>query len=272
VGYSKEETIPLLEAGYINMADAGSGPSGEALKTDGGVSPAGGGAVKGTKGSKLGAGDVVGGSLMTVVMRNEFYRNNFRSLTRIVIVEAAIIVMLMITFISYINIVRSQDHYFATTADGRIMNLIPPEYANMSPSALLSWSAQTASEVMTFGFHDCQRRLEYSSRHFTKHGWETFSSALIKSRIIESITALQQVVSAEPRSAPILVEQGVFKGKYRWVVKLPLKVTYQSGAESRIDNPDVTMVIDRVSQLENPSGVGIEQWILTEPSDSAKGE
>jgi intracellular multiplication protein IcmL len=252
------------------MADAGNVPSGEPLKSDGGASSAAGGAVKGAKSSKAGANDIVGGPLMTVVMRNEFYRNNFRNLTRIVIVEAAIIVMLIITFISYINIVKSQDHYFATTADGRIMNLMPNEYANMSPSALLSWSAQTASEVMTFGFHDYQRRVEYSSRHFTKHGWETFSDALKKSRIIESITALQQVVSAEPRSAPILVAESIVNGKYRWKVKLPLKVIYQSGSESRVDNPDVTMVIDRVSQLENPDGVGIEQWILTD--DSGKGD
>jgi intracellular multiplication protein IcmL len=255
------------------MADAASGSSGELLKTDGGLSPA---TAKGTSPAaatkaKAGGratdapGDVVGGPLMTVVVRNEFYRDGFRNLIKIAIVEAAIIVALIITFIAYIDTVKAQDHYFATTQDGRIMNITPLEYPNMGTSALLSWAAQSASEVMTFGFHDYQRRLQYSVRHFTRHGWETFAAALQKSRIIESITALQQVVSAEPRSAPIILQETVSNGKYRWVVKLPLKVTYQSGAESRIDNPDVTLVIDRVPQLENPNGVGIEQWITTQP-------
>ncbi|MBU6475819.1 MAG: DotI/IcmL family type IV secretion protein, partial [Alphaproteobacteria bacterium] len=95
------------------------------------------------------------------------------------------------------------------------------------------------------------------------HGWETFASALQQSRIIESIVALNQVVSAVPRSAPILTQEGVFRGKYRWIVQLPLAVTYQSGTNGRTDDMNVTLVIDRVPSLENPSGVGIEQWIAT---------
>jgi intracellular multiplication protein IcmL len=118
---------------------------------------------------------------------------------------------------------------------------------------------------MTFGFHDYQRRLQYSSRHFTRHGWETFATALQKSRIIESMQAQQQVASAEPRSAPVLIQEGVFNGKYRWVVDLPLSVKYSSGAEMRTDEMSVRLVIDRVPSLENPSGVGIEQWIATQP-------
>ena len=245
------------------MADAGSGASGEPLNNSGGASAAGTKAKAG-KPAEAAAGDgVVGGPLMTVVVRNEFYRDGFRNLIKIAIVEAAIIVALIITFIAYIDTVKGQDHYFATTADGRIMQMSPLESPNMSDSALLSWTAQAASEVMTFGYHDYQRRLQNSSRHFTRHGWETFTSALTKSRIIESIQALQQVVSAEPRSAPLIIQETISNGKYRWVVKLPLKVTYQSGAETRVDTPDVTLVIDRVASLENSNGVGIEQWIST---------
>ncbi len=203
---------------------------------------------------------------MTVVVRNEFYRDGFRNLIRIAIAEAVIIVLLLLTFISYMNAAKAQNHYFATTADGRIMQLVPLELPNMGTSALLSWAAQAGTEVMTFGFHDYQRRLQYSSRHFTRHGWETFAAALQKSRTIESMQAQQQVASAEPRSAPVLIQEGVFSGKYRWVVDLPLTVKYQSGGDQRTDNIMVRLVIDRVPSLENPSGVGIEQWIATQPN------
>lgn len=209
------------------------------------------------------AAEVAASPLMTVVVRNEFYRDGFRNLMRIAIAEAIIIVVLLASFISYMNTFRSQDHYFATTADGRIMQLLPLDRPNMNTSALMSWAAQAGTEVMTFGFHDYQRRLQYSSRHFTRHGWETFAAALQKSRIIESVEASQQVVSATPRSAPILVREVVFNGKYRWVVNLPLAVKYQSGTSARTDNLMIQMVIDRVPSLENPSGVGIEQWIAT---------
>ncbi len=257
------------------MADIGIEPS----KGDGGsISPAApsvsakkadtrpaGAAAKPKTGKQAdgGAADAAGGPLMTVIVRNEFYRDSFRKMMGVAVLEAVTILALLITLVSYINGAKSQDHYFATTADGRIMQLVPLELPNMGTSALLSWAAQAGSEVMTFGFHDYQRRLQYSSRFFTRHGWDTFTAALQQSRVIESVETLQQVVSAQPRSAPILTQEGMFNGKYRWVVDLPLTVKYQSGQNSRIDNLVVKLVIDRVPSLENPNGVGIEQWVAT---------
>ena len=226
------------------MVDAGSGLPNESSRGDGGsVMPAAGSthdrkggmpdrqaAAKTKSAAKqpdAGTSEVIGGPLMTVVVRNEFYRDGFRNMMRLAIAEAIIIALLLLMFISFVNAAKSQDHYFATTADGRIMQLVPLELPNMGTSALLSWAAQAGTEVMTFGFHDYQRRLQYSSRHFTRHGWETFATALQKSRIIESMQAQNQVASAEPRSAPILIQEGVFNGKYRWVVDLPLAVKYQ---------------------------------------------
>ena len=204
------------------------------------------------------------GPLMTVIVRNEFYRDGFRNMMRMAIAEAVIIVGLILTFIVYMNATKPQDHYFATTADGRIMQLVPLNLPNMNTSALMSWVAQSSTEIMTFGFHDYQRRMQQSSRHFTRHGWESFTNALQKSRIIESIEANQQVVTAQPRSAPVLIQEGVFNGKYRWVVDLPLTVSYQAGTGTRVDTLVVRLVIDRVPSLENPNGVGIEQWIATQ--------
>ncbi len=200
-------------------------------------------------------------ALMTVVVRNRFYRDGFRNMMRIAIVEAVIIIALILTFVSYMYVTQPKDHYFATTADGRIMKLVPLNLPNMSTSALMSWVVQSSTEVMTFGYHDYQRRLQQSSRHFTRYGWETFTNALQRSRIVESVEALRQVVTAKPRSAPILVQEGVFNGKYRWVVDLPLEVSYKATTSGRTDNLMVRMVIDRVMSLENPNGVGIEQWI-----------
>jgi intracellular multiplication protein IcmL len=225
---------------------------------------------KGKAASKAGAGGEGSpempptGPLVTVITRNEFYRDGFRNMIRIAILEAFIILGLILAMIVHVKTSQPVDRYFATTADGRIMQLIPLDKESISQSALMSWVAQAASETMTFGYHDYQRRLQQSSRHFTRRGWESFTTALQKSRIIESITATQQVVTAEPRSAPILKQRGVFNGKYRWIVDLPLRVSYRAGTMSRTDSLNVTLVIERVPSLENPNGVGIEQWIATQ--------
>ncbi|MGM0422111.1 MAG: DotI/IcmL/TraM family protein, partial [Pseudomonadota bacterium] len=159
------------------------------------------------------------------------------------------------------NIHEGRDRYFATTADGRILQLVPLDQPNMSSAALMSWVSQAATEVMTFGFHDYQRRLQEASRHFTRRGWESFTTALQRSRIIESVETLQQVVTATPRSAPVLLQEGVFNGRHRWVVKLPLTVTFKSGNKTQSTNLEVTITIERVPTLESPNGVGIESWI-----------
>lgn len=205
--------------------------------------------------------EALAGPLVSVVTRNEFYRDGFRNMMRLAVLEGIIIIGLILAIIVYMTTAKPNDRYFATTADGRIMQLVPLDRPNMNVSALMSWVAQAVSETMTFGYHDYQRRLQQSSRHFTRRGWESFATALQRAKIIDSVTTTQQVVTAEPRSAPILENQGVINGKYRWIIRLPIRVTYRAGTQSRTDDLTVTLVVDRVPSLENPAGVGIEQWI-----------
>jgi intracellular multiplication protein IcmL len=203
----------------------------------------------------------IAGPLVSVVTRNQFYRDGFRSLIKIAIMEGVVILGLIMTLVVYIQNAQPQDRYFATTADGRIMQMTPLDRPNMDTPALLSWIASAAADTMTFNYTDYQRRLQQASRHFTKAGWETFAAAMQKSRIIDSVTAQSQMVSAAPQSAPVLLQEIVSDGKYRWLVTMPLVVTYRSPVTSRVDTLNLTLVIERVPALENPNGVGISQWV-----------
>jgi intracellular multiplication protein IcmL len=212
------------------------------------------------------AAQMPGGALVTIVTRNEFYRDGFRRLLMLAIAQAIVIACVLVSLIAFITTGKSQDRYFATTADGRIMQLAPLDQpGNMTTAALMSWVALATSEIMSFGYNDYQRRLQASSRHFTHHGWETYTGALQASHIIDGMLANKEVLTASPRAAPILKQEGVINGKYRWIVQLQLQVDYDSnGGTSRKSNLNVTLVIERVPSLENPAGVGIEQWISTQ--------
>ena len=105
------------------------------------------------------------GPLVTVVTRNEFYRDGFRNLIRIVILQGIVIIGIVVALALYMTTSQPQDRYFATTADGRILQLVSLDQPNMNTSALMSWATQAVSETMTFGYHDYQRRLQQSSRH-----------------------------------------------------------------------------------------------------------
>jgi intracellular multiplication protein IcmL len=197
----------------------------------------------------------------SVIVRNEFYRDGYRTLLRIAVIEAMIILALVGAMYFVIEVHQPENRYFATTEDGRLVPMVALSEPNLSVPALMSWSAQAATEVMTFGFNDYKRRLQQASRNFTRLGWVSFTSALEKSRIIEMVEANGQVVSAAPASAPILISEGVVNGRYQWQVQVPLVVTYQAGSSVRDDKMLVTLLLVRVPKLESPNGVGIEQWI-----------
>lgn len=200
-------------------------------------------------------------SVGSVIVRNEFYRDGYRTLLRIAVIEAMIILALVGAMYFVIEVHQPENRYFATTEDGRLVPMVALSEPNLSVPALMSWSAQAATEVMTFGFNDYKRRLQQASRNFTRLGWVSFTSALEKSRIIEMVEANGQVVSAAPASAPILISEGVVNGRYQWQVQVPLVVTYQAGSSIRDDKMLVTLLLVRVPKLESPNGVGIEQWI-----------
>lgn len=199
--------------------------------------------------------------LGTVIVRNEFYRDGYRSLLRLTFIQGIVILGLLGAMYFVIHIHQPENRYFATTEDGRLIPMVPLNQPNLSTPALMSWVAQASTEVMTFGFNDYRRRLQESSRNFTRRGWESFTQALQRARIIEMVEANQQVVTASPQGAPILESEGLVAGRYQWVVQLPLILTYQSGSKTRSDSLLVTVVVVRVPRLESPNGVGIEQWI-----------
>ncbi len=201
------------------------------------------------------------GGVGRVVVRNEFYRDGYRLALRVAVIQCFIIFGLIGAMFFIIHVHQPENRYFATTEDGRLIPMVPLSQPNLSNPALLSWVAQAASETMSFSFSNYRRNLQQSSRHFTKDGWESFSTALQQARIIESIEANTQEITAVPRGAPIIMWQGLSRDQYQWQVQIPMMLTYTSGSKSRSDNWIITIVVVRVPRLESPNGVGIAQWI-----------
>ena len=196
-----------------------------------------------------------------VVVRNEFYRDGYRSLLKLTVLMALIILALVVAMFGIVNSRKPENRYFATTEDGRLIPMVSLNQPNLSTPALMSWVAQATTEVMTFSFNDYHRLLQNSSRNFTSKGWESFTNALSRSRIIETIENGRQVLTAVPSGAPVLQSEGLVAGRYQWVVQIPLTLSYQAGTKKRVQNMLVTVVVVRVPRLESPNGVGIDQWL-----------
>ncbi len=151
----------------------------------------------------------------------------------------------------------------------------PLDKPNMDQSQLLAWAAASASDIMTFSYTDYPEHLQQSSRYFTKTGWETFTvfllqpSPIVKDMTIGARTSQSQTFTAHPQGAPIITEEGTEDGKYHWLVKLRLSVSYEmqpkGGATMRVpvSLPFIVLRIERVAALENPDGIGISEWTTT---------
>lgn len=200
-------------------------------------------------------------ALGRVLLRNDFYRDGYRTMLRVAIIQGAAILALIATIFTIITVNQPENRYFATTEDGRVVPMVALSDPNLSDPAILSWAAQAATETMTFGFNDYRRRLQESSRHFTRDGWASFVKALQDSGMIEALEQKRQVISAEPRSAPTITAQGVKDGIYQWVVEMPMMITTQYGTQQASVSRNVRLTVVRVPKLESPNGVGISQWV-----------
>ncbi len=194
------------------------------------------------------------------VGRAAFYRAGYRRILKIAVSEAIVILILVAAFFFIIDVHRPEDRYFAATEEGTLIEMQPLYYPNLSTKAITSWSAQAATEVMTFGFNDYRRRFQEASRNFTETGWESFMKALTSSKMISTVTSNQQLILAAPAGAPVLIEEGVVKGVYQWKVQVPLVITYQAQSKVRSSELLVTLTLVPVEDVGASSGVGIEQW------------
>lgn len=199
--------------------------------------------------------------LNAISLRNDYYRDGFRTMKMAVMLQALVILLLGVVILFMINSKKVEYVYFATTEDGRLVKMSALAEPNLSTPALLSWSAQAVAQTMTFGYHDYRKRLQESSRFFTRPGWAKFTAALEGSGIVGRVEDNNQVVTAAPTAAPKIVQEGIVNGRYEWRLEIPMNITYRSGSKVHSESPIVMLKIVRVPRLENPNGIGIEQWL-----------
>lgn len=199
--------------------------------------------------------------LAAVSLRNEFYRDNYRRFTVVLIISILINVILAIVIL-YLITHPPKPKYFATTINGEITEITPIDQPNQSDSAILQWTNQAAIAAFTYNFVNYRQELQAASSFFTPQGWRQFLNALNDSNNLQAVREKRLVVSAVATRAPIILEKGRLNGTYSWRVQMPILVTYQSASEFSQQNNTVTMLVQRVSTLNSPRGIGISQFIV----------
>ena len=200
-------------------------------------------------------------AISTVLNRNAFYRDGYRLMLRISVIQLSVIVLLIGTVIGLVLTIQVKQIYFATTSDGRIIPIVPLSDEYRTKAEVITWAAETAKNVMRFDYADYRARLQQSSYSFTTAGWDSFNKALNDSKMLDAVQARKLVVTMDIKAAPEIINSGVRNGVYTWDVKFPVVIKLDGPESPQPTVANLLLRIVRVSTLQNADGISIEQWV-----------
>lgn len=200
-------------------------------------------------------------AIQTVLTRNDFYRDGYRFLLKISLVQGLVIVVMGAALLSLILSVETRNVYFATTSDGRIIHIVPLHEPFRQDDEVIAWVVEKTKEIMLFGYNDFRPRLQKASENFTPRGWESFTKAMQQARILEAIEARKLTVKLDISAAPEIRSKKVVDGVYQWVMSFPVTISFDGNEPPQPMAVNLHLLVTRVSTLQNPAGIGIERWI-----------
>ncbi len=201
-------------------------------------------------------------SLELIRLRNNFYRDNYRRVMKLLLIMSLVMVVLVLTM-AYLFTHRSEPKYFATTQSGRVLQLVPLSNPMLSTEALLNWASQVAMGAYTYNFANYRQKIQMQEINFTSDAWQQFLTQLKDSGNIQAVDQRKINVSAVISGAPVVAYQGMLDGRYAWKVQVPLLVSFVSASDHFQKNYMVTMVIVRISTVQNQNGVAVAQFIVS---------
>jgi intracellular multiplication protein IcmL len=202
-------------------------------------------------------------ALELVRMRNNFYRDNYRRAIAALLLMV-LVNLLLVAGVIYQMVNRPHPQYFATTADGKLIQLSPLNDPMVSQEFLLQWANQAAVAAYTYDFVNYRQQLQKASEYFTPEGWKNFQDILKQSKNLNTVIDQKLTVNAVATGAPVITQRGILNGRFAWKVQIPLLVTYQN--PNRVINQSVlvNMIITRVSVLDFPRGIAIAEYLAGE--------
>lgn len=204
-------------------------------------------------------------SLQRVALRNQFYQDGHKKAV-VALLFSVIVNIIMGSLMVYIITHPPAPQYFATSKDGRITPIVPLDKPNATDATVQQWATQAALAVFSFNYVNYQQELQAASGFFTANGWKQFQNALQTSGTLEVVLAKKMIVSSRPTGAPRMPvpSQVLANGRYAWQIQVPIQVILRNQNTYNPLQYLVTMVIMRVSTLNSPSGIGIEQFLVEE--------
>ncbi|MDP1573962.1 MAG: type IVB secretion system apparatus protein IcmL/DotI [Coxiellaceae bacterium] len=195
-----------------------------------------------------------------VLMRNAFYRDNYRRAVFALIIVFFINVALASAIVyRYLNPPSPQ--YFAANSQYQLIKWHPLSDPIVSNNWMLQWVTTAVLAAFSLDYIHWRQQLQHASTYFTPSGWYWFLSAFKQSGNLQTLVSLKMVSNAVVTAAPVVQYQNVLNGRYVWKVQLPLMVTYTSPAKTINQPLKVTLIVERVPVQDSPDRIAINQFL-----------
>ncbi len=201
-------------------------------------------------------------AVQTVLNRNNFYRDGYRLLLRVSLIQTITLLVLVGGLVTMVISTKIEHIFFATTADGRIINIVPLNEPYITDGSLVAWLADTSKRILSLSYHDYRQRLQDVAFNFTPKGWESFSRALKEARILELIEERKMVTELSIEAAPEIIKKAEIGGVYYWTMQMPVTLSFKGEIAPQNISGTLLVTVSRVSTLQHPKGVGIEQILI----------
>ena len=200
-------------------------------------------------------------ALKMVLLRNAFYRDNYRRAVM------ALLLVLLINIGLIIGLVFEWTHppkpqYFSATADGRIIEIHPLSDPVVTNQFVLQWATNAARRTYSWDFIHWQQNLQDASNYFTASGWKTFLAQLKASNNLNTLQKYHMVTDVTITGAPKLLANALIDGHYVWKISLPMSIKYTNGKKAIYQTAEVTLLVIREPVWRHPDRIAINNFIV----------
>ncbi|MBX2834967.1 MAG: DotI/IcmL family type IV secretion protein [Micavibrio sp.] len=146
-------------------------------------------------------------------------------------------------------------------------NESPLEFPHRQPAQLAEIMAILTSQILAFTDVEYQKELEEHQKFFDQGAKTLYAEFLEKRNIPNIMKSGHYTIRSFVEETPIILNSQVLEGRYRWVLDVPVTISYlprdldyKKGADATNQRFTVRLQVGRVKDSGNDHGILIETW------------
>ncbi len=148
-------------------------------------------------------------------------------------------------------------------------NSMPLDQKHRTNSVMIGWLQMTVPSLLSYNSDGYEQQYLEKAKLFSKNGTEDYVSFLHGRNYITTLKTGRYDITGFVQDFPIVINEGVFDGRYQWVFQASVMVTYleaglsdygKSKGEQISQEYVVTFHVGRFEGIKNEHGVLIDSW------------